>query len=149
MASLVLRAVHRRIGVAQQFLGAGVVRRGQRDTDGRRGEDLLGAQAERRLQLRDDAFGDMRRRLRIGDAFHQHGELVATEAGHHVAGLQAGAHATTHLEEQVVANQVAYRVVDDLEAIQVDEQHREQLARVFPVVVQRLLQALEQQRAIG
>src|ERR1700754_833661 len=149
MAAFVLRAVHRRVGVTEQFLRSRVFGRRQGDADRGGGEDPLRTQAEWCLQLRDDALGDMRGGLRIDDAFDQYGEFVAAQAGHDIARLQAGADASAYLEEQVVAHQVADRVVDDLEAVQVDEQHREQVARILAIVVQRLLETLQQQRAVG
>ncbi len=125
------------------------MRAGQGDADRRRGEDLLGAEPERRLQLADDALGDQRRLVGLDDAFQQHREFVAAQARDDVARLQAGADAAADLEQQVVADQVTDRIVDHLEAVQVDEQHGELFARVRDVALHRLLQPLQQQGAVG
>ncbi len=44
---------------------------------------------------------------------------------------------------------MAHGIVDDLEAIEVDEQHREQFLRVAVIALQGLFHALQQQGAIG
>ena len=62
-------------------------------------------------------------RLGGGD---QHGELVAAQAGEDVAAAQRAAQAGGDLDEQTVALLVTQRVVDLLEAIEVDEQQRGQ-----------------------
>ena len=149
MAATVLGVVHRRVGVAQQLLRLAVMRAGQGDADGGGGEDLLDAQPERRLQRTDDAVGDLGSGGRVVHVFQQHRELIAAQSGNHVTGLEAGAHAATDLEQQVVADQMADRIVDDLEAVQVDEQHREQIQRIGQVALQGLLQPLQEQGAIG
>ena len=75
-----------------------------------------------------------------------HGELVAAEAGDHVAGAQHAAQALGDDLEQAVAGAVAERVVDDLEVVEVDEQHRdlERLRRRRSAS----LQALQEERAV-
>ena len=50
------------------------------------------------------------------------GEFVAAQAHHAVILAQAGAQAVRHLAQQRVAHRVAARVVDLLEAVQVDQQ---------------------------
>ena len=78
----------------------------------------------------------------------QHGELVAAEAGQGVARTQGRVHALGDGDEQAVPGLVADAVVDDLEAVDVGEQH--------PVVgpaalaaAQGLLQAVEEDPAVG
>ena len=58
---------------------------------------------------------------RVVDLRQQHHELVAAEPRHDVAGTQALAQARGHLAQQHVAGLMPQRVVDDLEAIEVDE----------------------------
>ena len=55
-------------------------------------------------------------------------ELVAAEARDQVAGAQHAPHALGDDLEQVVAGAVAERVVDHLEVVEVDEQHRDLVA---------------------
>ena len=55
---------------------------------------------------------------------HQDRELVAGEAGDDVGGAHPFAHHRGDLADQVVAGVVAERVVDPLEAVDVDDHHR-------------------------
>ena len=64
------------------------------------------------LRWSDDALGDDR-------------ELVAAEAGHGVAAADDAAQPLAHPDEQGVARVVAVGVVDRLEAVEVEEHHRE------------------------
>ena len=87
-------------------------------------------------------------RLRgIVDLLQQHDELVAAEPRDDVARAQAFAQARAHLAQQHVAGLVAERVVDDLEAVEVDEQHRE-LAVVAPRRLDRQPEQLREHHAI-
>ena len=54
----------------------------------------------------------------------QHGELVAAEPRHGVPGAQRGRDAAGERDQQVVADGVAEAVVDELEAVDVEEQDR-------------------------
>ena len=90
--------------------------------------------------------GHVRRRPR--SSLDQHDELVAAEPRHRVAVAQALAQPLRHLPAAAVAGVVAQRVVDDLEAVEVDEQHRER-ARVALRLRERLVQALVEGAAVG
>jgi hypothetical protein len=74
-------------------------------------------------------------------------ELVAAQAPDRVAQAHAAHQAGAELAQQLVAQRRAERIVDDLEAVQRDEQHRD-----APVLVLRQLdgvaQGLEEQRAV-
>ena len=74
---------------------------------------------------RDDRAGEPLR-LR-GAAGHggDHRELVAAEAGHGGVGGHGGTQPMRDGDEEPVADLVAERVVDVLEAVEVDQQHRE------------------------
>ena len=78
----------------------------------------------------------------LGDLGHVHGavhrgqqqrELVAAQARHRVALAQRPEQPLRDALEQAVAHAVAQRVVDDLEAVQVQEQHGQPLARAVRV----------------
>src|SRR5207302_9777460 len=60
--------------------------------------------------------------LGTGDVLEQDGELVAAEAPHQVLGPYARAQTLGHLDKKVVADLVPEAVVDQLEAVQVEEQ---------------------------
>ena len=81
---------------------------------------------QRVLQPRGDVD---RRRPRSGAPATQHGELVAAEPGEGVAAPQRGPQPLGDLDQQRVAVVVAERVVDLLEAVEVDQQHRGRVRR--------------------
>ena len=121
-----LGRVHGAVRVADQgvdFLG---VARGDGDADARAGVQLGAVQ----LVARGQVLGQARRPgvdlLFAAVAGQQHHEFVAAEARRLVAGLQQGLDAPGHRLQQQVADAVAEAVVDRLEAVQVDEQHRRQ-----------------------
>ena len=86
----------------------------------------------------------------VGDvdrfALHHDDELVAAESGQHVALAQRRAQPLGHDLQQLVADLVAEAVVDRLEVVEVDEQHRHlvDLGRRQPVV-----EEVHQVRAVG
>ena len=89
----------------------------------------------------------------IVDGLAQDGELVAAEARDGVAGADRVAQAARDGRQQLVAGRVAERVVDELEAVEVEEQQADRAQRqpggggaVHPL--QRGVGALEQERAI-
>ena len=67
---------------------------------------------------------------------HQHGKLVAAEAGHHVLRPETGLEPGGNLLQNPVAVQMAPRVVDRLESVQVDEQHAEMIVAAAPGLAQ-------------
>ena len=85
--------------------------------------------------------------LGVGSGGQRH-ELVAAEPGHHLAGRgRAGLQPVGDLDEQPVARRVAEAVVDGLEAVEVEVAQPEAGARRRRR--ERLLQPLEEQRAVG
>jgi len=96
----------------------------------------------------DQLFGDMGG-IRGGvDAGQYDDELVAAQAGDDVAVAHRSGQALRHLDEQLIAHMVAEGVVDDLEAIEVD-QHQRQLLLVALAEAQRLFEALVQAEPVG
>ena len=75
-------------------------------------------------QRRHDALGQDRDVGGAADVGHQHGELVAAEPRHRVELAHAGAQPLGAGLEQPVARRVAERVVDLLEAVEVEAQDR-------------------------
>ncbi len=117
-----LRRVHRDVGVLQELIGARSGRGGS-DSDAAVHSRLPAVKCQRpskRLQkrLRDDLAA-----VSIGRV-EQHGELVAAEARRCVRRAHRPLDTTTDLGEHVVADRVAERVVDRLEVVEIDEQHR-------------------------
>ncbi len=63
---------------------------------------------------------------RFGDG-NEHRELIASEARERVLGPHRAAQTIRDVAQHAVADRVAVCVVDELEAIEVDKQHREAL----------------------
>ena len=118
-----LRAVHRQVGVAQQLVGGLVAGVADRDAGGGTQGQLAAVQDERRRQGPPDPLGGPDGALLGVRAGDQDGELVAAEAGHQVARPHRVGEPLGHDAQQLVADVVALRVVDRLEAVQVQEQH--------------------------
>ena len=137
-----LRAVHREVRVAEQVVGHVVARGRQRDADAGAHEDVLSLQIERALELDHDALGDARRIVHGRRVVDQHRELVAAEPGDRVARADALLEPPRHRHEQLIADGVAERVVHDLEAVEVEEEHGERVLLVEPRAADRAAQQL-------
>ena len=95
----------------------------------------------------DDLLRDERRVFGADQMREQQRELVAAEAGHGVAVADARLHARRDGLQQLIADVVAERVVDDFEAIEVEEEDR-QPAVIALRVRQRDGQAVLEQQAV-
>ena len=86
-----------------------------------------------RRKGRADRFEDLVRDLESvlvgGQARDQHRELVAAQARHGVPLADAAAQPLGHSPQQLVAGRVPERVVDDLESVEVEKEHREPLGQ--------------------
>ena len=149
-----LRGLHRGIGLGQQLVAFAVVRE---DHDADRDADLdasLG-QVERRLHRLDDAVRQRDAVVGRVGAFHQHEELVAADPRHGVLVARLDAQSLRDLADHFVADRVAERIVDRLEAVDVDEQHGELLAQAadrLPRTIgpeQGLRQSILEEHAVG
>ena len=126
-----LRRIHRDVGVAQQVAGRIQTRPAGRHADAGPDVDVATLDLEQRPHRRGQAVRDAHRRLHVGRVAQEHGELVATETGRHVRGSQDRMEAIPDGDQQRVTRGVAEAVVDQLEVVQVDEQHdRHHPARV-------------------
>ena len=95
------------------------------------------------------SFSAMRAASVAPATLHDHHlELVAAHARHGVVVAQRGAQPARDLLQQLVADVVAQRIVDELEAVEVDEQHRHLLVEALRLR-QRLGEAIHQHRAVG
>ena len=97
-----------------------------------------------------DALGDHVASRGVGDAVEQHGELVAAEARDGVAGAQRATQPARDGDQQLVADVVAERVVDELEAVEVEEQDGDAArpGRARCGAADRLVEAVEEQHAV-
>ena len=127
VAPLLLGPVHRRVGVADERFRVVTVRRIDGDADARRDEELAAVDPEGIVDRFADLPGDLGRVFFGGDARDEERELVAAEARDRVALADVLLDALGDLAEQLVADGVAQRVVDDLEAVEVEEEHGEPL----------------------
>ena len=126
VAALVLGPVHGHVGVADERLGRHRRVRRVGDADAGGDEELAAVgEHERLAQLRRRtasaaAAASPRRRSPVA---HDH-ELVAAEAARACRpGASGSLEPLGHLLQHEVADGVALGVVDDLEAVEVDEQH--------------------------
>ena len=85
---------------------------------------------------------------RLVEVLDDHHELVAAEAREQVGLAQRRRQRAGHALQQLVADPVAERVVDVLEAVEVDEQHADAAAAALRLR-DRLRQPLVQQQPVG
>ena len=122
-----LDCVHRGVGVAHQLVEAGAVAGVQHDADAAGDGEAQAHVAERPLQgLMHAARGDFGA-MCVGMVDQQR-EFIAIEPGHRVDLAQAVREPCGDIDQHLVAAAVAERVVDVLEAVDVDMQQRERRA---------------------
>ena len=146
--AVALRDVHRGVGVAQEIVR--VVRVGAADRD---------ADADARTSTWSSptvsgswnavlhAIGDLVDLRRDVDVLDQQRELVATEAGDGVAGPDHRREPGGDRDQQLVAAGVAEAVVDQLEVVEVHEEHADRSA-VAVAAAERVTDSVEEQRAV-
>ena len=117
--------VHGDVGAAQQRVRVGRMQRIQGQADARADADLglSLAQVQRRFQCADDRPGAFERARFVGSG-DQHQELVAAQPRQLVVLVDRVAQPPPDFLQHAVAERVAQGVVDFLEAIQVEQQHR-------------------------
>ena len=84
----------------------------------------------------------------IGDIAEQNHEFVAAQARDDIVLARAFAQAFGNLDQQLVARGMAERIVDDLETVEIDEQHRA-FARLRSAIGNLLLQQPREVLAVG
>ena len=118
-----------------------------RDADADVGDDLVAVDL---IGLDDgiaDALGQrggVRGVLHLG---HDDGELVAAQARDRVGLARAVAQPLAHQLQQLVADRMAERVIDALELVEVEAEHRQAFAAFD--ALELVLQRLAQQHAVG
>ena len=85
--------------------------------------DFLAQQVERDRQCLLDTRGDGACFFFAGHVVEQHGKLISTHAAEHVALSQTGFDSLRDLDQQLISAAVAETIVDQLEAIDVEQQH--------------------------
>ena len=144
--AVALRDVHRDVRPLQQHLGRRAVFREAGDAE-------AGADAERAMiddaRLLDLVQHFLRREQRpvdVGDRQHDR-ELIATQARHRVGVPEHPAHPRRDALQDAIAGMMPQRVVDRLEAVEVEDQQRERGARAVGDA-QRLRETIVQQQAV-
>jgi hypothetical protein len=94
-------------------------------------------------------LGYLLRLLLLGKAFQQNGELVTPQPGHGIAGAHTGVQPAGGFHQKQIARGMTQRVVQQLEAVQIDEQHRENKVRIELRFSQGALQLLPEQNPVG
>ena len=119
-----LGAIQRDVGFLEHRLGGLAAVDAHHDPDAGADARLTAAARKGLLERADDPRGD---RVDLGerDLLAQDDELVAAEPSHGVDTADQAGDALRGRDEQLVARPVAHRVVDLLEAVEIDEQHRE------------------------
>ena len=146
-AAVRLGAVEREIGLLQQFVGVLAVLGRQRDADADADDELVAADIVGRGNLLDHVAGEHGhgRRLAIAAELHDR-EFVAAEPCHRVVLGDAFAEPAGDFLQQRVADRMAERVVDVLEMIEIEAEHRELIAA--PDEPQRLFELFAEQRPV-
>jgi hypothetical protein len=147
-ASVELRPVHGRVGVAHDVFRPPVAGGAERDADAGHGVHLLLAEGERQAQLRQDPVRHAGRVANVPDVAEQHAELVAAEPRHGVAVAHARLEPSGQGHEQLIAAAVSQAFVDHAEPVQVQAGHSEAVLRMPLALPQQPLQPIHEQRAV-
>ena len=123
--AVVLGEIHRHVGILGQCLHVAAVGRIHRDADRSRGVALVAAELQGLAQHGQQFAGDAFDLVAFGGFFQDHDEFVAPEPRHDVARTQRAPQPAADFHQQPVAGVMAQRIVDDLEPVEIDEQHRE------------------------
>ena len=96
----------------------------------------------------NDASGDRLQRIGIRRASGDDGEFVAAEPRHQVVAAHNAAQTLRHVEDELVADVMAERIVDVLEVVEIDVEHRGGEPAAAHII-DRLLEALAEKYAVG
>ncbi len=147
-----LGVIHGSVSVFQQHTAFRSVLRVKCDTDTGRHKEVTPLQHHCTRQRMEHLLRHMHRRrqrhITIRQTRQQHGELIATHPGHGVALANAGTQPLRHLLEDMVTRGVAETVVDRLEAVEIQKQHRNPFVPAGSQL-QGSLETILEQRSIG
>ena len=144
----ILGSVHGVIRVLQQRLGGVAVVGEEGDPDAGRDEKLVSLNADRTGDPFQNLLSDLRCVLVLLETRQQNGELIAAHPGDAVFLAERGLQPYGHGFQQLIAQAVAERVVDDLEAIEIEEHDGERPLQP-PGVRQGHGQPIAKQTAVG
>ena len=130
--------VHGVIGLAQQLLRVDITTLGKMaHADAARHLQAQAADTDRRGDRRKQALDERPTRGLVGEISEDGREFVTTEPRNRVDLAQSGAHPARDLHQELVTHLVTMRIVDRLEAIQVDVGERKK--GVFATSAQHVL----------
>ncbi|KQV52080.1 hypothetical protein ASC93_05445 [Massilia sp. Root335] len=141
------RLVQGDIGILEQGRRVGGIGRIERDADAGRHREVLRLEGEGPLQRRPDAIVDLQHLMLQLLSRQYQLELVPADAAQGGAHGYAVAQALRELAQQLVTADVAERIVDVFEAVQVDRHHGDRLARALRLR-ERLVERGVQQHAV-
>ena len=118
----VLGPVKRQVGVAHEHLDRRAVARPHRRTDAGADVELVVLDVVGLRERLDHALGEGRHSIAVGRVADHHGELVSAEPAAHLVVARQLLEPLRDLRQQLVADLVAERIVDRLEAVEVDHQ---------------------------
>ncbi len=137
-----LGGVHGHVGTGNEFALAAAVRV-HRNAHRARDAHLAFVDAVGPAECIDQALAHLRHHLLRAGVGHQHQELVTAHTGGHVGPARDRLEAAAHLFEHPIATVVAIGVVHGLEAVEIDEEHRQLAALVLHLLGGRRQPALE------
>jgi hypothetical protein len=105
-------------------------------------------QRQRFTEHGKDALRCSGRLLLLGELFEQHHELVTAESGDRVSGASAAPKAFGHRHQHAVPDVVPQRVVDQLEPVQVEDQHCD-VARLALQALLGVTEPVDEQCPVG
>ena len=147
--SLALHVVHRGIGLFHQRPRVKRVGRIEADTDARRDEEIPVVQTVRLLGGGEKFCRRHFRACCIRNLGQHHREFVSAHARHGVRFAHRAAQVLRHLLQELVAHVMAQAVVDELEAVEVEEHDGHRAAAPPPRHRERLLETVPEQNAVG
>ncbi len=137
-----LGALHRELGVADQFLAIDDGLAAHGDANRTIDANLEIRQAERRRQRVADPLGDVQRVVRPLVQRQLDREFIAADSGQNIMAAQCALDPAGHRNQQFVARQRAHTGVDAAEPVEVDDQHGELGdTRLFDIRLQPLAKA--------
>src|SRR5437660_4972886 len=134
VSAAVLGLIHRRVRVSEQLTHVLAVARTEAHPDADARHEWPAVHDNRSGECLVDAASHLVYLLGALGALHHHDELVATHAHDDVFRAHCGAYALRHDLQQLVTRLVAAGVVDVLEAIQIEEQHRKHRAAALGIL---------------
>ena len=115
----------------------------RRHAHARAHEEIRSAAAEGRLERAEDALRDVEWGIGIDRVLDEHSELVTAHARDGVAAAQHFLEPSRDGHDHCVALDVAERIVDRLEIVEVDEKHRQRQGKAT-LARHRVLQTVDE-----